>query len=279
MTPDQGYDPRSHYDHVTDAWALLLGADLHYGVFDSPTEPLPTATARLTDRMVEGLRPEPGVAVLDVGCGTGHSACRLAVEQRADVLGITPSTVGIERASARATAEGVTDKVRFEARDGMANGLPDDSFDRIWVLESSHLMRHRDRLVSECARVLRPGGRIALCDLMLARPMPFEAVRRLHKPLAVLRDAFGAARMETRAVYEQLFADNLIDVDVSLDLTEATRPTFDAWRKNAEVHEAAVVAQIGREGLDAFLGSCDILDGFWGDGTMGYGLVAGTLRF
>jgi 27-O-demethylrifamycin SV methyltransferase len=275
---EQGYDPRSHYDHVTDAWDLLLGADLHYGVFDSPADALPTATARLTDRMIEAVRPEPGVAVLDVGCGTGHSACRLAAEQGAEVLGITPSTIGIERATARATAEGLTAKVRFEARDGMANGLPDDSFDRVWVLESSHLMRHRDRLISECARVLRPGGRIALCDLMLARPMPFDEVRRLHKPLAVLRDAFGAARMETRAVYEQLFADSGIDVDVSLDLTEATRPTFDAWRHNAEGHEQAVVAQIGREGLDAFLQSCDILDGFWGDGTMGYGLVAGELR-
>ena len=71
-------------------------------------------------------------------------------------------------------------------------------------------MRHRDRLVSACARVLIPGGRIALCDLTLAPPMPFDEVRRLHKPLAVLRDAFGAARMETRALYEQLFADNRI---------------------------------------------------------------------
>ncbi|HWA65932.1 MAG TPA: methyltransferase domain-containing protein [Mycobacteriales bacterium] len=272
-----GYDPRTHYDHVTDAWSLLLGADLHYGVFDTPTEPLAVATARLTDAMIEAVRPEPGLSVLDVGCGTGHSACRLAAEQDVAVLGITPSTIGIHRATARAAAAGLSETVRFEARDGMANGLPDDSTDRVWVLESSHLMRHRDRLISECARVLRPGGRIALCDLMLARPMPFEEVRRLHKPLGTLRDAFGAARMETRDRYEQLFADNGIDVDVSLDLTEATRPTFDAWRRNAALHEAAVVAQIGRDGLDAFLASCDILDGFWGDGTMGYGLIAGRL--
>jgi 27-O-demethylrifamycin SV methyltransferase len=278
MSPEQGYDPRNHYDHVTDAWALLLGADLHYGVFDSPDDPLPAATARLTDLMIDAVRPESGTSVLDVGCGTGHSACRLAAEHGADVLGITPSTVGIERATARAEAEGLSEQVHFEARDGMANGLPADSFDRAWVLESSHLMRYRDRLVSECARVLRPGGRIALCDLMLARPMPFEEVRRLHQPLAVLRDAFGAARMETRAVYEQLFADNAIEVDVSLDLTEATLPTFDAWRHNAEVHGAAVVAQIGQHGLDAFLTSCDILEGFWRGGTMGYGLVAGALK-
>jgi 27-O-demethylrifamycin SV methyltransferase len=274
---DQGYDPRSHYDFVTDAWTLLLGEDLHYGVFAAPDEALAAATARLTERMIEAIRLEPGASVLDVGCGTGHAACQLAADHGVSVLGITPSTVGIERATARAAAVGLSDRVRFEARDGMANGLPGGSCDRVWVLESSHLMRHRDRLVAECARVLRPGGRIALCDLMLARPMPFEEVRRLHKPLAVLRTAFGGARLETRAVYEQLFADNAIKVDVSIDLTEATRPTFAAWRRNAIEHEAAVIAQIGREGLDAFLASLDILDGFWGDRTMGYGLVAGTL--
>ena len=30
---DRTYDPESHYDRVTDAWGLLLGEDLHYGIF------------------------------------------------------------------------------------------------------------------------------------------------------------------------------------------------------------------------------------------------------
>lgn len=272
------YDPRVHYDFVTDAWSLLLGEDLHYGVFESAAEPLSTATARLTSRMIEAARLETGAEVLDVGCGTGHAACQLAADHGVTVLGITPSAVGIERATARARANGLSDRVRFEARDGMDNGLSDNSFDRVWVLESSHLMPHRDRLIAECARVLKPGGRIALCDLMLMRPMPFMEVRRLHKPLAVLREAFGGARLDTRAEYERLFAENGIEVDTTIDLTEATRPTFVHWRQNAKTYEKEVVAQIGQSGLDAFVASCDILDGFWGDGTSGYGLVAGALR-
>lgn len=275
---DSHRDPRVHYDYVTDAWSLLLGEDLHYGVFQSSSESLSEATRRLTTAMIDAARLEPGHTVLDVGSGTGHAACRLASELGVTVLGITPSAVGIERATARARADDLSDRVRFEARDGMANGLPDNSFDRVWVLESSHLMPHRDRLIAECARVLRPGGRIALCDLMLMREMPFLEVRRLHKPLAILREAFGSARLDTRDSYERLCTANGIDIDTSVDLTEATRPTFAHWRKNAETYEKEVVAQIGRSGLDAFVASCDILDAFWGDGTSGYGLVAGTLR-
>ena len=271
---DHAYNPESHYDFVTDAWALLLGEDLHYGVFATGQETLPEATGALTRLMLDAARIDAGCRVLDVGCGTGHAACLLAATYGADVLGITPSTVGIERASQRAAALGVSERARFEARDGMDNGLPDASFDRVWVLESSHLMPHRDRLVDECARVLAPGGRITLCDITLQRPMPFEEVRRLTRPLALLREAFGSARMDPRSEYERLMVGAGLVVDTSTDLTAATHATFARWRENAERNHDEVVAQIGAAALDAFVRSIDVLDGFWSDGTLGYGLVA-----
>ncbi|HVU71894.1 MAG TPA: class I SAM-dependent methyltransferase [Mycobacteriales bacterium] len=272
--PEHAYDPEEHYDFITDAWALLLGDDLHYGVFTTGDEPLPVATAALTQEMLDAARVSAGARVLDVGCGTGHAACRLAVEHGADVLGITPSTVGIERATARAAAAGVSDRARFEARDGMDNGLPDASFDRVWVLESSHLMPHRDRLIAECARVLVPGGRVALCDITRQRDIPFLELRGLTREFALLRAAFGNARMEPRAHYEELMTAAGLVVDTSIDLTAPTRPTFARWKENAERHHDRVVAEIGEPALDAFVRSCDVLDAFWGDGTLGYGLVA-----
>jgi 27-O-demethylrifamycin SV methyltransferase len=154
--------------------------------------------------------------------------------------------------------------------------LPDASFDRVWVLESSHLMRERGRLVTECARVLRPGGRVALCDIVLRRPMPFEEVRRLRQPLAVLREVFGDARMEAIDTYVEHFTAAGLEVDTSIDLTDATRPTFERWRANARDHRQEVLAALGPEDLDRFVESCDILEGFWDDGTLGYGLVAGA---
>ena len=187
MTDDQaGFDPTEHYDRITDPWKLLLGEELHYGVFERGDEDLPTATAALTARMVEGAQLAAGLRVLDVGCGTGAPACHLVQEHGVEVLGITPSGVGVRRAQERAAALGLGGAT-FEARDGTDNGLPDGSFDRVWVLESSHLMRERDQLISECARVLRPGGRVVLCDLIRHRQMSFREVRDRHEDLAILR--------------------------------------------------------------------------------------------
>src|SRR5581483_4400765 len=145
-------------------------------------------TTRLTELMIEALRPEAGQRMLDVGCGTGAPACHEVEATGVHVTGITTSPEGIAAARARAADAGLANRTAFEQRDAMDNGLPDGSFHRVWALESSHLMRDRDRFVAESARVLRPGGRLAVCDIVRRRPLPFAEVRRLREPLALLRD-------------------------------------------------------------------------------------------
>jgi 27-O-demethylrifamycin SV methyltransferase len=135
-------------------------------------------------------------------------------------------------------------------------------------------MRDRDRLIAECARVLRPGGRMALCDIVLRRPMDLAEVRRLRQPLAVLREVYGDARMEPLAEYRRLATESGLVVDRELDLTDVTRPTFEHWRANAERHRDEVIDLLGEHERERFVESCAILEGFWDDGTLGYGLIA-----
>lgn len=271
---DPSYDAARHYDRVTDAWGYLLGDDLHYGVFDTGHETLAEATAALTGRMARAAAIEPGVEVLDVGCGTGAPACVLARRHGARVTGITTSAVGVEAARARADGLGLAELVHFEVRDGMANGYPDGSFDRVWVLESSHLMSPRRRVIAECARVLRPGGALALCDIVLRRPLPFAEVRRRREPLTLLRQVFGDAHMEPLETYADLAVEHGLVVDAAEDLTEATRPTFDRWRQTAEAHRAEVTDLLDETDWQRFVDACDVLEGLWDDGTLGYGLLA-----
>ncbi len=276
MTTETDYEPAAHYDRVTDVWSLLLGEDLHYGVFDTGAEPLQQATRALTRRMLDASQLAPGLEVLDVGCGNGAPACLLAEEFGVHVLGITTSSIGVDRARQRAAEAGVSELARFELRDGTDNGLPDDSFDRAWVLESSHLMRERDQLVNECARVLRPGGRFVLCDIIRKRDIPFLELRERRDEFQTLREAFGDAHMQPLEVYAALATDAGLEVDDLVDLTEATIQTFDRWRANAATHQAEAVNSLGTEGFEAFVRSCNILESFWGDGTFGYGLISAS---
>ena len=271
----EAYDPASHYDRVMAAWQLLLGDELHYGVFDAGDEPLSVATGALTERMVAAADLSAGVRVLDVGCGSGAPARSIAGRFGAEVVGITTSAVGVATARER-TAEADVVGVTFEQRDGTDNGFDDASFDRTWVMESSHLMRDKDALVAECARVLRPGGRLVLCDLIRWREIPFREVRDRRVDFATLREAFGDAHFQSLDDYAALAAAHGLVVDRRDDLTAVTLPTFDRWRANAETHHDEVVELIGTQGRDAFVRSCDILEAFWRDGTFGYGLISAT---
>ncbi|MGA8987922.1 SAM-dependent methyltransferase [Aeromicrobium sp.] len=266
------YSPAAHYDRVTEAWGLLLGEDLHYGVFGVGDEPLPVATAALTDLMIEHARLRPGIRLLDVGCGTGAPACRLASEQGVHVLGITTSEIGVTAATERARSQGL-EGVSFEVRDGTASGLVDATFDVVWVMESSHLMSEREALLTEAARLLRPGGRFVLCDIIRRRDIPFLEVRDRREDLAVLRRAFGAARMDKLGEYATYAQVAGLVVDEMVDLTSATLPTFDRWQANVADHRATVADSLAEADIEAFERSCDILRGFWLDGTLGYGLI------
>jgi 27-O-demethylrifamycin SV methyltransferase len=152
--------------------------------------------------------------------------------------------------------------------------LPNESFDRVWVLESSHLMRDRDALIDECARVLKPGGRMVLCDITLQRELDFMEVRRLRQEFSLLRAVFGDAHMLPLAQYAAMAADYGLEVKREIDLTSATLPTFDRWRANARRNRDDVIALVGERYLDDFVKAADVLEAFWRDGTLGYGLIA-----
>jgi 27-O-demethylrifamycin SV methyltransferase len=276
MTPEEtpaSHEPAEHYDRVHSAWRLIMGEEFHYGYFESPDVPLERATAALTERMLAGARIAPRERVLDVGCGTGRQACDLAAGQGASVLGITTSASGVAAATTLAAERGLPG-ARFEQRDGTDNGLDDGAFDVVWVLESSHLMRDRDALLSECVRVLAPGGRLVWCDIIRRREIPFAEVRARREDFATLRAAFGDAHMEPLERYSSTLAQLGMTIEECSDISGPTLPTFAAWRANVHAHEQALDGLLGADGVKEFVRSTQILEAFWQDETLGYGILA-----
>ncbi len=267
-------DPAAHYDKVTDAWGYLLGDNLHYGYFDRGDESLEEATERLTRRMAELAEPAPDHLVLDVGCGTGQPARCLAEWFGCRVTGISPSQVCIDRARKTSVGSPLESLVHFEIGDAMAMPYADASYDRVWVMESSHLMPDKSRLMGESARLLKPGGRLVLCDVMLKKKMELMEVIRHRDAFLLLHDVFGRARMETLAFYASEAEANGLTVQLSEDITTATRPTFDRWRRNAEANREEILTHLDEADLDKFFASCEVLEGFWDGGVLGYGLLS-----
>ena len=273
--PSVSHQPDAHYDRVHEAWRLILGEEFHYGYFRPEGIGLADAAAALTAQMLARAAIQPGERVLDIGCGTGHQSCKLAADHGAQVLGITTSGTGVAAATALAASRGL-DSARFEPRDGTDNGLPDASFDVAWALESSHLMRDRKALLAECARVLVPGGRLVLCDIISRRRIPFLEVRERREEFALLRAVYGDAHMLPLDDYAAMLTEVGLTVEDLTDISDETLPTFAAWRANCEEHAEEITRLIGADGLDEYVRSTEVLEAFWNDRTFGYGILKAT---
>ena len=102
-------------------------------------------------------------AALDVGCGDGMLACRLA-ERCTEVTGIDRDDRMIALARERAQAQAHPGHVTFVAADFLAYPLADASLDFVCANTSLHHMDFAAALTT-MARVLRPGGRLAVIGL------------------------------------------------------------------------------------------------------------------
>ena len=119
-----------HYDLSAALYDLFLDEDRQYSCayFRTPDDTLEQAQAQKKAHIARKLGLEPGMRVLDIGCGWGGMALTLARDFGVDVTGVTLSEEQLKIARQRAQAAGLNDRVRFELTDYRAVTGP---FDRI----------------------------------------------------------------------------------------------------------------------------------------------------
>jgi SAM-dependent methyltransferase len=169
IEPDKGY----HF-HTGRRLAALLGYDesLYAGLPESNI-----ASFAGTGNPFSVGPIHPGETVVDIGSGAGFDSLITSrlVGPAGRVIGFDMTPEMLKKARAGATAMGATN---VEFRDGLAESLPlPDGFADV-VISNGVLNLTLDKIetLREWLRILKPGGRLQVGDILVERPVPADAL-------------------------------------------------------------------------------------------------------
>ena len=133
-----------------------------------------------TWEMVKLCQITAGMHILDIGCGVGRSACRLAKKIGCKVTGVDFSARMVAWANERARKEKLTRLVEFRQADAQYLPFEDEMFDAVIVESVMVFVPDRQKAMSEFLRVVKPGGYIGLNEsTWLKAPVPAEILKKL----------------------------------------------------------------------------------------------------
>ncbi|MEY2859222.1 MAG: hypothetical protein RLZZ74_3535 [Cyanobacteriota bacterium] len=277
-------DIREFYDASSGLWESIWGEHMHHGYYGKNGNYKLDRRQAQIDLIEELLlwggyhESNPPQNIIDVGCGIGGSTLHLAQKFGSKATGITLSPVQASRAQERAIAAGLDGQVSFAVANALEMPFEDDTFDLVWSLESGEHMPDKAKFLSECYRVLKPGGKMIFAtwchretDSWAGDLTPSE-VAHLKEIYRVYCLPYVISLSEYRAIATECGFKNMISDDWSI----AVEPFWDVVIDTAIAPQAIVgLLKAGWQTIQGAL-SLGLMSRGYARGLIRFGLICAT---
>jgi len=207
-------------------------------------------TADEQDRFLSWLNLSPGKVLLDVACGAGGPALRIAAKTGCSVVGIDVHEQAVSTACSLAIQRGLNRRAEFLVVDA-AQQLPfsEASFDAITCIDAINHFSDRPRVIAEWTRLLMPGGLLLFTD-------PITVTGPLTNTEIAIRSSAGVYLFVPHGYDEGVIAQRGLQLLVCEDVTANMAKVAEA-RRAARASRTAALREI--EGDQAYDGQQEFL--------------------
>jgi SAM-dependent methyltransferase len=202
-----------HYNANYGNFQKELYAEIRREAFGEDIGQNSWLTANEQDRFIHWLNLLPARTLLDVACGAGGPALRIADTTGCSLVGIDSHDDAIAAAGALVTTKKLTGRVRFQVADASRPlPFPDSHFDAITCIDAINHFPERPRIIAEWARLLKPKSRLLFTD-------PITLTGPLTNAEAIVRSSAGFYLFVPHGYDERVIADCGLHLLVCENLT------------------------------------------------------------
>jgi cyclopropane fatty-acyl-phospholipid synthase-like methyltransferase len=250
MGKSNALPPDSHYNTNYGNFETELYAQIRQEAFGEDIGQNSWLTSDEQDRFLEWLELSPGKTLLDVACGAGGPALRIAATTGCSVVGIDVHEQAVTTANSFAAQRGLADRAEFRSADA-SESLPfsDASFDAITCIDAINHFSDRALVIAEWARLLKVGGRLLFTD-------PITVTGPLTNADIAVRSSAGFYLFVPHGYDESVIAQCGLRLLVCEDVTANMAKVAEA-RRAARASRSALLREI--EGDQAYEGQQEFL--------------------
>jgi len=204
--------------------------------------------------------------VLDVCSGMGGPARYLAWKRGCRVTGLDLTASRVQGATELTAAAGLSQQVRFVQGNALQMPLPDAAFTLAIAQEAFAHIPDKPQLMRECARVLRPGGRLVFSDILRRTALPDDDARRLYEGMRF-------SEIASADDYRRWLADAGLRVVRVLDLSDEWTRILRERHAMYRSLQAQTVARLGVEHFERYDRAYAHFVGLYQTGVLGGALI------
>jgi SAM-dependent methyltransferase len=154
-----------HYDANYKNFESELYAEIRREAFGEDIGQSSWISADEQDRTLPLLNLATGKCLLDVACGSGGPALRIAERTGCSVVGVDIHEDAVATANSLAAQRELSERAEFHVADATTRmSFPDERFDAITCIDAINHLPDRAHVIAEFARLLKPGGRLLFTD-------------------------------------------------------------------------------------------------------------------